>query len=96
MEGINFIPNKKDDGAVSKIVLRVRTLLPGLASLDVFMDVAVCHLNGTPLDLEKLLNADAFDFVHDIDGITGHLDRDTGKLDGRFLPRCALPKDGNE
>ena len=43
------------------------------------------------LNLEKLLNAPAFDFTHDICGIIRHMDRSSypGKLMDCFWPRCA-------
>lgn len=53
------------------------------------MDITACHANGTPLDLEKFLAFDGFNFWHDFYGIRRHLDRTTGQLDGGFLPRCA-------
>lgn len=53
------------------------------------MDVIAVHANGCPLDLQKLLDADDFNFAHDVDGIYWHLDRTTGRLTDHFLPRCA-------
>lgn len=55
------------------------------------MDVTACHANGCPLDLEKLLHADAFNFSHDVFGIARYINRNTGKLENCFVPRCALP-----
>jgi hypothetical protein len=40
------------------------------------------------LDLSKLLGADDFTFVHDVAGISHHMDRKTGKLGGCFSPLC--------
>jgi hypothetical protein len=59
----------------------------------VALDINACHCNGTPLDLEKLFKADAFNFLHDVVGINRHLDRDTGKLTRCFLPRCAAQRE---
>jgi len=56
------------------------------------MDVNACHANGCPLMLKELLEAKGFDFTHDIQGITDHIDRRTGKLDGSVLPRYAKPE----
>lgn len=53
------------------------------------MDLRACHCNGAPLELDKLLSAEALDFWHDIRGIQKHINRVTGKL-GDFEPRCAL------
>ncbi len=58
---------------------------------DVQMDIAATHLNGCPLRLADLLAADDFNFSHDVFGIRRHLDRETGKLTGHFLPRFSAP-----
>lgn len=57
---------------------------------DMIMDLEACHCNGTPLQLTELLHSKLIDFSHDIYGIAQHLDRETGKLYGGFLPRCAI------
>lgn len=56
---------------------------------DLMMDLAACHANGTPMDFERLLAADGFNFWHDVGGIARHLDRGTGQLANHFLPRFA-------
>lgn len=55
-------------------------------------DLKACHANGTPLSFYRLNEADDFHVAHDVFGISQHINRTTGKLNGRFLPRCALPK----
>lgn len=60
-----------------------------LDKLSTIMDVTACHLNGCPLRLPDMLNGPDFDLAHDVVGIVNHIDRKTGKLDGRFLPRYA-------
>ena len=63
--------------------------------IDLTMDLAACHKNGCPLNLEKLLSFDKFSFGHDIMGIKANMDRTTGKLLNCFLPRCsAVESDG--
>lgn len=57
--------------------------------MDLAMVIAACHLNGCPLDLKKLLTFEDADFFHDINGISEHINRNTGKLENFFLPRCA-------
>lgn len=57
--------------------------------LTLMMDLEACHANGCPLDFDRLLSADDFNFTHDIAGIARHMDRETGKLTGCFLPRFA-------
>lgn len=50
------------------------------------LDKAVEHLD---LDLDRLLNADPWDFVHDLNGIQAHIDRSTEEFTGGWLPRCS-------
>ena len=54
--------------------------------LDMLMDISKVHEN-YPLKLEELLEADNFNFFHDIIGIGNNICRKTGKLDNCFLPR---------
>jgi len=42
-----------------------------------------------PLRLNELLNADDYDFAHDIFGIYRHFNRQTKQLEDCFLPRFA-------
>ena len=58
---------------------------------DANMDITACHLNGCPLRLEELLNANDASFGHDVFGIRRYLDRKTGKLTGFFDPRYSAP-----
>lgn len=60
--------------------------------MDAEMDVTAVHCNGCPLRLEALLEADDFNFTHDVFGILRHLDRTTGKLQNFFTPRFAQPE----
>ena len=53
------------------------------------MDLDAAHSNDTPLDFQKLLDFKDSDFGHDVYGIRRFLDRNTGKLGGFFVPRCA-------
>ena len=61
-------------------------LFPDGMSLD--MDLCATH-RAIPLRLDDLLNADAFNFAHDICGIQRHMNRETGDLGDCFLPRYA-------
>lgn len=58
--------------------------------IDIEMDIIATHLNGRPLRLQELLDADDFNFAHDVFGIHRHLDRETGELGGCFVPRFAV------
>lgn len=60
------------------------------------LDKAVEHLD---LDLDRLLNADPWDFVHDLNGIQANIDRSTEEFTGDWLPRCSRSRKearGNE
>ncbi len=59
------------------------------------MDITACHKD-VPLHLQELLDSDAADFGHDVLGIARFLDRKTGKLEGHFCPRFALPAADDE
>jgi hypothetical protein len=55
------------------------------------MDLVSCHFNAIPLRLDEMLNtADKFSLFHDVVGIHSNLDRNTGKLNGHFLPRFTV------
>jgi hypothetical protein len=56
--------------------------------IDCQMDLEAAHMD-TPLDLQRLAAADDSNFAHDIGGIARHLNRETGKLEGCFMPRYA-------
>ncbi len=51
------------------------------------MDISATHVNGCPLKLAELRDADDFNFSHDVFGIRRHLNRETGQLEDCFLPR---------
>jgi hypothetical protein len=74
---------------VDRILRDVRMNALRRQPLDWRMDVFVVHAN-VGLDLQRLLDADDFDFSHDILGIYSELDRETGKLRDHFVPRFAL------
>ena len=58
--------------------------------VNISMDIIATHTNGCKLKLQKLLDADLGDFLHDICGIGSNLDMETGQLQNCFLPRYAL------
>ena len=51
------------------------------------MDIDACHNNGNPLKLQELLDADDFNFAHDVFGIRANINRRTGELGNCFVPR---------
>lgn len=62
---------------------------PAFTVLGTSMDIVATHMNGCPLRLRELLEADDLNFAHDVAGIARHIDRTTGKLTNCFLPRFA-------
>lgn len=90
----NWNASPEDAALIEKIVERARSQAKSYSNvtldvLSVTMDITACHLNGTPLRLQEWLEADDFNFAHDLVGILNHIDRSNGKLGGHFLPRFA-------
>lgn len=56
------------------------------------MDITAVHANGNPLRLAELLQADEFNFIHDLDGIRNCIDRETAQLRRNFVPRFSVPE----
>lgn len=56
--------------------------------LSLIMDLE-CAINKFDLRLNDLLNADNFNFAHDIYGIQNNLNRETKEFENCFLPRFA-------
>ncbi len=54
------------------------------------MDISAADgVNGNAkLDYELLLSASDATFAHDVFGIIRHMNRDTGVIEGLFVPRC--------
>lgn len=63
-------------------------LMP-VKNITAMMDLEACHSNGCPIDFQALDNADDADLVHDVAGISAHIDRRTGTLGDGFCPRYA-------
>lgn len=81
--------NKEEFELIIKIVERAEQM--GLLDFDrmtLIMDIEHADKQFN-LRLEELLNADDFNFAHDIVGIQNHMNRQTGKIEGLFLPRFA-------
>lgn len=90
MSQINWnLATKHDVETIEKIAKRALDELGVDDRISLSMDLTAAHISGTPLDLEKLLAFDKFNFAHDIYGIMGHIDRTDGKLVRGFLPRCS-------
>jgi len=88
---VKFNATPEEYALISKIVKRAQEELSVSDPVSLTMDLDATHSNGTPLDFEKLLGFDKFNFAHDIFGIMNHIDRNTGELTRCFLPRCSKP-----
>ena len=62
-----------------------------ISKMSATLDLAAANgVNGNAeLDLDRLAAFKDFDFMHDMSGIARHINRETGKLEDYFLPRCA-------
>lgn len=84
---INWTATNEEVKAISKIAARAQALNHEYGFTCAMMDIEACHCNGNKLNLTGLLEADDFNFAHDVFGIANNIDRDTGKLLNCFLPR---------
>ena len=91
MSNVNFDISADDDVQVQAIVTRALALMVGLGfdPLQATTDITAAHLNGCPLDLDRMLAGEPADLMHDVQGIRRHLDRETGRLQHHFWPRFA-------
>lgn len=94
--GIKWNATKEEYALIEKILDRAEEYNQArdikeekLDRVGLSMDLVACHMNGCPLNLEKLLAAKEGDFGHDVFGISRFINRKTGKLTQCFLPRCA-------
>ncbi len=72
---------------VAQFQARHKVTLPaGRTAQDLELDLAAVHEHA-PLDLEGLASAEIFALIHDVGGIAYHLNRQTGELEGHFVPR---------
>ena len=91
---VSFDIPKADAKTITQIINRAVELSPDHGwtpddRLSLVMDLTATHANGCPMDFDRLLEADDFNFSHDVFGIMRHIDRATGELGDHFLPRFA-------
>lgn len=93
---INFDTSKNERMIISKIARRAVLLAKeaGISydTIDAEMDISAVHCNGCQLRLKDLLDADDFNFSHDVFGVRRHINRETGKLEDCFSPRFSVPE----
>jgi len=87
---IRFDATKKDYEIIAKIADRAERLFHVVNRQNLMMDLDAAHSNGSPLDFRRLLEFPDFDFMHDISGISKHINRKSGELENCFSPRCSL------
>ena len=80
--------NNEDQELIIKIAEKAVDL--GLTDdvVTIAMDITVAN-SVFNLRLKQLLNADDFNFVHDIKGIENNVNRTTYEFEGSFIPRFA-------
>ena len=74
---------------IGQIADRAVTINPSYDKTTVMMDLLALLETGVKMRWDELLNAPLFDFMHDINGINQHLNRNTYKLEDCFWPRYA-------
>lgn len=80
---------------IMTIVGRFFELVGDTAPLDrlsVVMDMTACHGHACRLRLQSMLDGRDTDLVHDVAGISRHLNRETLQLEDCFWPRYAMPE----
>lgn len=87
---------RRDFELISQIADRARQRVYPMYKIDddkltVVMDLEHAHMS-CPMDLQKFLDFSPGNFAHDMLGIRRHINRQTGELEGCFVPRCALPE----
>ena len=86
-----FDVSTEDAQLINEIVKRARKRFgKDIDGMSLHMDLTAAHTE-VNLRLEELLNADDFNFAHDVLGIIRHMNRQTAQLSGHFLPRYARP-----
>jgi hypothetical protein len=86
----------EEDRMVNLIVEMVKRHSPSYVLRSwVAADLANCHLNACPLNLELMVKGDGdalheLDVAQDVMALTQHLDRPEGKLKDGWRPRFAL------
>lgn len=88
---ISFKVRRDEFKLIDRIANRALNIAVGYGiphkKADFAMDITAVHANGNPLRLRELLEADEFNFAHDVFGIYRHLNRETGELENCFRPR---------
>lgn len=73
----------EDINTIVEIARRTGSMILVKDTMRLIMDIKATH-NKTPLDLVGLLSAESGKFLHDVCGISNHINRKTGEPDGCF------------
>jgi hypothetical protein len=87
MRNINFTTTREDAEIITAIVSRAVKEDSRLDPTTLMMDLSAANANDCGLRLADFLAAPDYDFLHDVYGIYRHMNRETGKLEGCFIPR---------
>lgn len=68
-----------NDDIIDKIADRAVKIFGG-DKINFLMDLHAVEIGGCLMDMQKLLDADDFNFAHDVAGINQNLDHETGEL----------------
>ncbi len=81
---------RADFDAMRKVADRTERMDFGFGRdrMTLVMDLEFAHIDCGGMDWDRLLAFDDGDFGHDMAGIAANINRETGKLDNCFLPRC--------
>ena len=79
---------KEEWDVVCKVMDKASALFPNYKRITMGLDLLNAH-DDVGIDFSRLLAFDNMDFIHDIMGIRNNMNRETGKLENCFLPRCA-------
>lgn len=86
---MNIVLQGEDLEIVNKIIERAENMdLLGSDRVSLLMDINIAHKTFN-LRLNDFLEADDFNFSHDIVGIQNHVNRESKTMEDFFLPRFA-------
>lgn len=88
---VDFSRNHEHIGLAADRYERMSGKPRGYQRMNLVMDLSAADgVNGNdPIDWDALLSADDFNFMHDIAGISRHMNRETGEIGDFFRPRFA-------
>jgi hypothetical protein len=89
---IKFAVSRAEEALIESIIDRAVASGNCDSPMSTRMDLCAVQNSSTPLDLRRMLDADDFNFAHDLFGIARHLDRRDNSPTGGELLNCFLPR----